>query len=87
MEERVQLKTWRCGLDRLHGEMGWELWWIDGELGALQYVVWWFIDRGLLMSCHGWLGQLEDCFGMNEIMMIEIGSCDGLDKARVFIGS
>ena len=39
MEQRVQLKTWRCGLDRLHDEMGWEFWWIGGEPGALQYVV------------------------------------------------
>ena len=44
----------------LHGELGWESWWIGGELGALQYVVWSFADRGLLMFCHGWLGQLED---------------------------
>ena len=40
MEKRIQLKTWRCGLDRLHDEIGWEFWWIRGEHGALQYVVW-----------------------------------------------
>jgi len=31
MEQRVQLKTWRCGLDWLGGEISWEFWWIGGE--------------------------------------------------------
>ena len=78
MEQSIQLRVWRCGLDTLHSDMVWEFWWISDEPGALQYVVWRFVDRGILMSCHGWLGQLEDFFSMVEINMIEIASCDGL---------
>ena len=35
------------------------------------------------MIFHGWLGQLEDCFGMDEVWLIEIASCDGLDVGRL----
>lgn len=76
MEQGIQLETWRCGLDGLHDETGWEFWWIGGEPDALQYVVWRFVDRGLPMSCHGWLGQLEGFFGMDEIRLIKMASCD-----------
>ena len=82
MEQRVQLKTWRRDIDRLHGEMGWEFWWIGGEPGILQYVVWQFVDHGRPLSCHGWLGQLEDFFGLDEIRLIEMASCDGLHIDR-----
>lgn len=78
MEKRVQLKKWRCGLNRLH-DLGWEFWWIGGEPSAFQYVVWQLLDRGLHMSCHGWLGQLEGFFHMDEIKLIKMASCDGLD--------
>lgn len=33
MEQKVQLRTWRCGLDWIGGEIGWEFWWIVGEHG------------------------------------------------------
>ena len=77
------LETWRCGLDRLHDEMGQEIWWINGEPGALQYVVWWFVDRGILMSCHGWLGKIKGFFGINEIWLINMASCDELQVGRL----
>ena len=60
--------------------MGWELWWIDGKPSALQYVVWQFADRGLPLSCHGWLEQLEGFFSMDKIRLIEMASCDGLQE-------
>ena len=78
MEQRVQLKTWRCGLDWLGGEISWEFWWIGGEPSEKQFIVGKIIDHGLLLTFHGWLGQLEDFFGMDDISMIEIDSCDGL---------
>jgi len=63
--------------------MGWEFWWIDVEPSALQYVVWWFVDRGLPMSCHGWLGQLEGFFGLDKIRLIKMASCDVLQISKL----
>ena len=58
--------------------MGWEFWWIGGEPGEQQFVVGQIVNRGLLLICHGQLGQLEGFFGMDEIRLIEMASCDGL---------
>jgi len=63
--------------------MGWEFLWIGGELGALQHVVWQYVDHGLHMSCHGWLGQLEGFFGREEIRLIDMPSFDGLQVGRL----
>lgn len=35
------------------------------------------------MIFHGWLGQIDDLFDMDEIRMIEIASCDGLQIGRL----
>ena len=35
------------------------------------------------MTCHGWLGQLEGFFGLDEIRLIEMASCDGLQVRRL----
>ena len=78
MEQRVELKTWRCGLDRLHGEMGWEFWWIGGEPARQPFVVGRIVDHGLLMICNGWSGKLQGFFGLGEIGFIEMDSSDGL---------
>lgn len=83
MEQRVQLKTWKCGLDRLHGEMGEEFWWIGGKPGEQQFVVVQFIDHGLSLMCHGWLGQRKGFFSMNEIKLIEMASCDGQQVGKL----
>ena len=57
MEQRVQLKTWRCGLDWLGSEIGWEFWWIGGKPSEQQFVVGQIADHGLLLICHGWRGR------------------------------
>ena len=36
-----------------------------------------------MLICHGWLGQPKDLFGMDEINMIEMDSCDGLQIGRL----
>jgi len=89
MEKRVQLKTWRFGLDWLGSKIGWEFWWIGGEPGGQQFVVGKVVDHGLPLTCHILLGQIEDCFGMEGIDMIEIYSCDGqhVGKASFLIRS
>lgn len=33
--------------------------------------------------CHGWLGQLKGEFGMDEIRLIEMDSCDGIQVGRL----
>ena len=58
MEQMFQLKTWRCGLNWLGGEIGWEFWWIGGEPSEQQFVVEQIIKHGLPMRCHRSLGQL-----------------------------
>ena len=83
MEQRVQLDTCRCGLDWIGSEIGCELWWIGGEPGEQQFVVGHIVDHGLPLMCHGWLGQLKVLFGMDEIRLIEMASCDGLDIGRL----
>ena len=35
------------------------------------------------MSSHGWLAQLKGFFGVDEIKLIEMSSCDGLDISRL----
>jgi len=35
------------------------------------------------MNFHGWLGQLKAFFGMDEINMIEMASCDGIHIGRL----
>ena len=35
------------------------------------------------MICHGWLGQLEGFFGMDEMRLIDMDSCDGLDIGKL----
>lgn len=63
--------------------MGWEFWWIGGGPGALQYVVWRFADCVISMYYHGWLGKIEEFFGMDKINMIEIDSCDRLQVGMI----
>lgn len=83
MEQRVQLKTWICGLDWIGNEIGWQFWWIGGEPGEQQFVVGQILDHGLPLISHGWLGQLEGFFGMEEMKLIEMASSDGLDIGRL----
>lgn len=33
--------------------------------------------------CHGWLGQLDGFFGIDEIRLINTDSCDELDIGRL----
>ena len=47
-----QLKTWRCGLNWLGGEIGWEFWWIGGEPSEKQFFVGKTTDHGLPMTRH-----------------------------------
>jgi hypothetical protein len=53
MEQTVQMRS--CGLLQLGGVAGWEFWWIGGELGSQQYVVWQVSNPvdGLPVACHG----------------------------------
>lgn len=77
MGQRIQLKTWRCGLYYLGNGIEWEFSWIGSQPGEQQFVVWHVADHGLPLNCHGSLGQLEDCFSIYEIGMEKIASCDG----------
>ena len=72
-------RSWSIGF----GEIGWEFWWIGGEPSEQQFFVGKIVDHGLPLTCHGWLGQLADCFGWDEIRLIEMASCDGLDIGRL----
>ena len=45
--------------------------------------MWQFLDRGIPMSFHGCLGQIKGFFGMDEIRLIEMASCDGLDIGKL----
>ena len=83
MEQMVQLKTWTFGLDWLGSEIGWEFWLIGGEPGEQQFVVGQVADHGLPLIFDVWLGQLKDCFGMDEIGVIKIASCDRLQIGRL----
>lgn len=83
MEPRIQLNTWRCGLEWLGNEIGWEFWWIGGEPGEKQFVVGKVIEHGLPMNFYGLLEQLEDCIGIEKICMIKIASCDGKHVGRL----
>ena len=83
MEHRVQLKTRRCDLDWLGIEIGGEFWWIGGELGEQQFVIRNVFYHGIPLNFHGWLGQLKDLFGMDDIKLIEMASCDRLQVGRL----
>ena len=55
---------------QLDGVARWEFWWIGGELGSQQFVVWQIANpvNGLLVSFHGELRWVQlRCFGMNEM--------------------
>ena len=54
-----------------------------GELGEQQFVVGQVVDRGLPLTCHGWLGQLEGFFGLDKIRLIKMALCDGLQIGRL----
>lgn len=41
------------------------------------------VGRELMLACHEWLGQLEGFFGMDEIRLIEMASCDGMDIGKL----
>jgi hypothetical protein len=59
-----------CGLLQLGGVAGWEFWWIGGEPGSQQYVVWQISNPvdGLPVTCHGELRWVQlGCFGMDEM--------------------
>ena len=40
-------------------------------------------NYGLPLIFHRWLGHLEGFFGLDEIRLIEMDSCDGLDIGRL----
>jgi hypothetical protein len=68
MEQTVQTRS--CGLLQLGGVAGWEFWWIGGELGSQQYVVWRVANSvdGLPVACHSELRWVQlGCFGTDEI--------------------
>lgn len=73
MEQKVQQRTWRCGLDLFGDEIVWEFWWIGGELGAQQYIVRQVVDDGLPLTCQSMLSQRRclgrECFGMDEVAL------------------
>lgn len=83
MEQRVQLKTRKCGIDWLGSKIGQELQWIDGDPSDQQFVVGQVANHGLPFICNGNLGQLESLFGMDEIRIIEIASYDGLQIRKL----
>jgi hypothetical protein len=76
MEQTVHTRS--CKLLQLGGVASWEFWWIGGELGLQQYVVWWVSNYGdgLPVACHSELRWVKPgLFGTNEI-----ASCGGKVK-------
>jgi hypothetical protein len=54
----------------LDGVEDWEFWWIDGEPGSQQYVVWKISNHvdGLPVTCHGELHWVQlRCFGTDKM--------------------
>jgi len=37
------------------------------------------VDHEFLLTFHGFLGKLENLFDMDDIGLIEIASCDGME--------